>query len=55
MRVRSVCNHYHRTYRKEGEEFEHTGPLYEHVEPVEPEPSKKRGKAADKRDGSDEA
>ena len=35
MRVRSRCNHFHNSYRKEGEEFEHEGPLYKHVEPVE--------------------
>jgi hypothetical protein len=39
MKVRSLCNHYHGTYRKEGEEFEHTGPLYDHIAPVEPEAS----------------
>jgi hypothetical protein len=51
--VRSTCNHYHNTYRKEGEEFEHSGPLYEHIEPVNPpstppsQPGKKRTKATE--------
>lgn len=57
MQVRSLCNHYNGHYRKEGEEFELTGPLYEHVEPVEqleekqPEqpikPVKSKGKPVD--------
>jgi hypothetical protein len=55
MQVRSLCNHYNGTYRKEGEEFEHSGPLYEHIEPVEQEPPKRRGKPVDKNDGSPEA
>lgn len=43
MRVKSLCTHYTDQLRKEGEEFEHSGPLYEHIEPVETAPSKKRG------------
>lgn len=43
MLVRSLRTHFHDAYRKEGEEFEHSGPLYRHIEPVtepapEPEP-----------------
>ena len=45
MLVRALRDHFHNTLRREGEEFEHPGPLYKHIEPVEPEPPKKRGKA----------
>jgi hypothetical protein len=52
MQVRATCNHYNGTYRKEGDEFEHVGDLYEHIEPVEqPEnelPSKPKGKTKGK-------
>ena len=34
MWVRSLCNHYDTEYRVEGEEFEHSGPLYEHIVPA---------------------
>jgi hypothetical protein len=34
MLVRSLCRHYDTEYREEGEEFEHSGPLYEHIVPV---------------------
>jgi hypothetical protein len=46
MLVRSLCNHYRNGYRKEGEEFKHTGPLYEHIEPVDPAEKAKLGKQA---------
>jgi hypothetical protein len=35
MLVRSLCDHYNKQYRREGEEFEYSGPPYEHIEPVE--------------------
>lgn len=35
MLVRSLCRHYDTQFREEGEEFEHSGPLYEHIVPVE--------------------
>ena len=35
MLVRATCTHYNKTFRREGDEFEHEGPLYEHIEPVE--------------------
>jgi len=34
MLVRSLRKHYDTEYREEGEEFEHSGPLYEHIVPV---------------------
>jgi len=37
MLVRSLRNHFYDGYHKEGEEFDLAGPLYRHVEPVEPE------------------
>lgn len=36
MLVRSLCRHYDTSFREENEEFEHNGPLYEHIVPVEP-------------------
>jgi hypothetical protein len=43
MLVRSLCKHNDTSFREEGEEFEHNGPLYEHIVPVDetepPEPS----------------
>lgn len=49
MQVRAKCNHLQPPmgrYRTEGEEFEHSGPLYKHVEAVEVEaPARKAGKA----------
>jgi hypothetical protein len=42
MRVRSLCKHYDTQLREEGEEWEHSGPLYEHIVPVdEAEPAQK--------------
>ena len=35
MWVRSLCKHYDTEYREEGEEFEHSGPLYEHIVPAD--------------------
>jgi hypothetical protein len=35
MLVRAICTHYNKTLRKEGAEWEHEGPLYKHIEPVE--------------------
>jgi hypothetical protein len=35
MLVRSLCKHFDTELREEGEEFEHSGPLYEHIVPVE--------------------
>lgn len=52
MLVRAICDHFHETLRREGEEFDHPGPLYKHVVPVEPEQPKKRGKAG-KQDGEE--
>jgi hypothetical protein len=34
MWVRSLRKHYDTEYRDEGEEFEHAGPLYEHIVPA---------------------
>jgi hypothetical protein len=42
MRVRAICTHYHEHYRKEGQEFPHEGPLYEHIVPVEEELEEKQ-------------
>lgn len=37
MWVRSLCKHYDNVeVREEGEEFEHSGPLYEHIAPAKP-------------------
>jgi len=36
MLVRSLCKHYDTQFREEGEEFEHSGPLHEHIVPIEP-------------------
>jgi hypothetical protein len=35
MWVRSLCKHYDKQLREEGEEFEHSGPLYEHIVPAD--------------------
>jgi hypothetical protein len=44
MWVRSLCRHYDNQLREEGEEFEHSGPLYEHIvaakKPTEDAPQK---------------
>jgi len=37
MLVRSLCRHYDTEFREEGEQWEHSGPLYEHIVPVEEE------------------
>ena len=37
MLVRSLCRHYDKQFREEGEEFEHSGPLYEHIVPADTE------------------
>ena len=37
MWVRSLCKHYDTEYREEGEEWEHSGPLYEHIVAVDEE------------------
>lgn len=35
MQVRSLCRHFDTSLREEGEVFEHNGPLYEHVVPID--------------------
>ena len=40
MLVRSLCKHYDTEFREEGEEWEHSGPLYEHIVPAD-EPAEK--------------
>jgi hypothetical protein len=35
MWVRSLCRHYDTQFREEGEEWEHSGPLYAHIVPVD--------------------
>lgn len=44
MLVRAIRTHYHNTLRKEGQEWDHEGPLYKHIEPVEPQEDKQPGK-----------
>lgn len=34
MQVRALCDHFHGTFRAEGAEWDHSGPLYEHIEPL---------------------
>ena len=37
MLVRSLCKHYTDQVREEGEKWEHSGPLYEHIVAVDEE------------------
>lgn len=53
MLVRSLRDHYHDFYRKEGEEFEFAGPLYENIEAVKPAESEKPEKASAAHDKND--
>lgn len=43
MLVRSLCKHYDTQFREEGEEFEHSGPLYEHIVPVDESEAPQKG------------
>jgi hypothetical protein len=44
MLVRAKVTHFHNALRLEGDEFEYFGPLYEHIEPAEPETKRKPGR-----------
>jgi hypothetical protein len=41
MLVRSLCKHYDKQFHEEGEEWEHSGPLYEHIVPADPDKPQK--------------
>jgi hypothetical protein len=55
MQVRAKCTHYNGVLRHEGEQFEHNGPLHEHIEPVKPKAKQaEKGKQAEEVNGTDE-
>ena len=51
MLVVALCDHFTDQYRTEGEEFEHSGPLYEHIKPVNPK--QKRSRKLDEEDSEE--
>jgi hypothetical protein len=53
MLVRAKVTHFRNSLRKEGDEFEHSGPLYEHIEPAEPVEKERPNKQAKPRQGEE--
>jgi hypothetical protein len=44
--VRSLRDHFKDSYHKQGDEFDYSGELYEHIEPADPAEAAKAAKAA---------
>ena len=47
MWVRAICTHFDKHFHREGDEWEHSGPLYEHIvqaEKADDEPTSRQQK-----------